>query len=86
MQLKEFCVLEQIAQQEMVLDEGIYLSSRLFMDYTVLLFQLDCFYVELYYPKDKDKCVIIKGFEDTNELEPYLNRINIASLLANIKG
>jgi hypothetical protein len=85
MQLKEFCVLEQIAQQEMVLDEGIYLSSRLFMDYTVLLFQLDCFYVELYYPKDKDKCVIIKGFEDTNELEPYLKRINIASLLANIK-
>lgn len=85
MQLQEFCVLEQIAQQEMVLDEGIYLSSRLFMDYTVLLFQLDCFYVELYYPKDKDKCVIIKGFEDTNELEPYLKRINIASLLANIK-
>ncbi|ANE52937.1 hypothetical protein [Flavisolibacter tropicus] len=84
MQLKEFSVLEQIAQQEMVLDDGIYLSSRLFMDYTVLLFQLNSFYVELFYPKDKDKCVIIKGFEDTHDLEPYLKRIDIAPLLSNI--
>jgi hypothetical protein len=84
MQLKEFSALEQIAQQELVLDEGIYLSSRLFMDYTVLLFQLYGFYVELFYPKNKDKCVIIKGFEDTHELEPYLKRINIDPLLADI--
>jgi hypothetical protein len=83
MQLKDFSVLEQIAQQEIVLDEGIYLSSRMHMDYTVLLFQLDSFYVELFYPKDKDKCVIIKGFEDTDELEPYLKRINITPLLIN---
>lgn len=82
MQLQDFSELEQIAQQEIVLDEGIYLSSRLYMDYTVLLFQLDSFYVELFYPRNKDKCVIIKGFEDTNELEPYLKRINIAPLLA----
>lgn len=82
MQLKDFSVLEQIAQQEIVLDEGSYLSSRMYMDYTVLLFQLDSFYVELFYPRDKNKCVIIKGFEDTNELDPYLKRINIAPLLA----
>lgn len=84
MQLQDFSVLEQIAQQEVVLDEGIYLSSRMHLDYTVLLFQLDSFYVELYYPKDKDKCVIIKGFENTDELEPYLKRINISPLLSNI--
>ena len=84
MQLKEFCELEQIAQQEIVLDDGVYLSSRLYLDYTVLLFQLNSFYAELFYPKNKDKCVIIKGFEDTQELEPYLQRINISPLLANI--
>ena len=83
MQLQDFSELEQIAQQEIVLDEGIYLSSRMHLDYTVLLFQLDNFYVELFYPKDKDKCVIIKGFENTDELEPYLKRINISPLLSN---
>jgi hypothetical protein len=82
MRLKDFSVLEQIAQQETVLDNGCYLSSRLFMDYTVLLFQLDEFYVELYYPRHKDKCVIIKSFENTDELDPYLRRINIESLLS----
>jgi hypothetical protein len=82
MQLKDFCVLEQVAQQEMVLDNGAYLSSRLFMDYTVLLFQLDGFYVELFYPHQKDKAVIIRGFESTDELEPYLKRINIAPILS----
>ncbi|RYE50665.1 MAG: hypothetical protein EOP48_19390 [Sphingobacteriales bacterium] len=84
MRLKEFSVLDQVAQQETVLDNGCYLSSRLFMEYTVLLFQLDEFYVELYYPRNKDKCVIIKSFEETDELEPYLKRINIDPLLSEI--
>jgi hypothetical protein len=82
MRLKDFSVLEQIVQQETVLDNGSYLSSRLFMDYTVLLFQLDEFYVELYYPRNKDKCVIIKSFENTDELEPYLKRIDIHTLIS----
>ena len=37
MQLQDFSELEQIAQQEIVLDDGIYLSSRMFKEYTVLL-------------------------------------------------
>jgi hypothetical protein len=50
MKLEEFSVLDPIEQQEIVLDHGIYLTSRLVDGFGVLLFQVDMFYVELFYP------------------------------------
>jgi len=81
MKLEEYSVLDTEQQQEIVLDRGVYLSSRIVEGYGVLLFQVDYFYVELFYPDSKDQSVIIKCFESTDELAPYLNRINITPLL-----
>ena len=81
MKLEEFSVLDPIEQQEIVLDHGIYLTSRLADGFGVLLFQVDMFYVELFYPDNKESSLIIKCFESTDELTPYLKKINIAPLL-----
>jgi len=81
MKLEEFSVLDPIEQQEIVLDHGVYLTSRLVDGFGVLLFQVGIFYVELFYPDSKEGSLIIKCFESTDELTPYLKKINITPLL-----
>lgn len=47
----------------------------------VLLFQLHGFYVEVYYNKHKSYISEISGFDDLDQLEPYLKKINIEELV-----
>jgi DNA-binding LytR/AlgR family response regulator len=81
MTLQHFSLLGIREQEEKVLDEGVYLSSRLTETDTILFFQIDSFYVEVYYRNGKDEVSYIKSFETTDELDPYLERINISMLV-----
>ena len=51
------------------------------MDWNILLFQLEAFYIEVYYERRSQKVELLKSFEDTDELEPYLRKIDILPLL-----
>ena len=60
---------------------GAYLATRLADGKWLYLFQIDAFYVELCYDKNGSGIQTIKSFEGTKALQPYLDEINIESLL-----
>jgi len=81
MTLQQFRCCSKYVQQQLVRHQGTFLLERKSMDWNVLLFQLDAFYVEVYYQRKTQEVELLKSFEDTDELEPYLKKINVLALL-----
>ena len=81
MTLLHFNALDQEKQRWWVLHNGVYLCNRKTRDFTVFLFQLDGFYIELYFYNVDNGVFLIKSFDHTNELDPYLDGINLTPLL-----
>ena len=81
MTLHHFNALDQDKQRWWVLERGVYLSNRKTDDFTVFLFQLDGFYIEIFFHNENDEVYLIKSFANTDELEPYLEEINLFQLL-----
>lgn len=51
------------------------------MDWNILLFQLESFYVEVYYERKTQKVELIKSFDDMDQLDPYLRKIDVLALM-----
>ena len=81
MTLQHYNAMNQEKQRWWVLHKGVYLTNRKTRDFTVFLFALEAFYIELYFYNANDLVFLIKSFEDTAELEPYLEDINLTPLL-----
>jgi hypothetical protein len=80
MKLTYFNLLDEIAQAEALLNHGVLVAERIYKEFTIFLYQLNRFYVEVYY---HNKFTMIQGFrafESTTALEPYLEEIDITSL------
>ena len=60
---------------------GAYLATRLADGKWLYLFQIDAFYVELCYDKNGSEIQNLRSFGSTNALQPYLEEINLESLL-----
>jgi hypothetical protein len=82
MQLEQFRLLDRENKQDLVFETGTYLSSRRDTEYTIELYQLESFYVEVFYTYGKSRMVYIRAFSCLNDLEPYLTSINLSSLLS----
>ena len=81
MTLQHFKALATDKQRKALLQKGAFVADRITSAFCVYLFQIDKFYVEIFFTKESDDIVWIKSFENTDELEPYLTHINISSLL-----
>ena len=81
MNLHHFNALNQEKQRRLVLQKGVYLTGRRTRDFTVLLFDVDGFYIEVYFYTATNTVFLIKSFEHTDPLQPYLNSIDIKALL-----
>lgn len=81
MTLHHFNALSQEKQRQWVLQQGTYLCCRHSRDFTVLLFQVGPFYIELYYYTATNSVFLIKSFDDPDELQPYFDQIDIAPVL-----
>jgi hypothetical protein len=81
MTLQQFRSCSKSAQQQIVKHQGIFLLERRSLDWNILLFQVEGFYVEVYYDRKTEKVELLKNFEDTDELEPYLCKIDLVQLM-----
>ena len=81
MNMYQFNGLDEVKQIEFLWSAGVLVGSRQEGFYKILLYQIDSFYVEVFYQYFQGKMVKIKSFTDTDQLEPYLNSINIDVLL-----
>lgn len=80
MLLHEFKYQEKQKKQEMLFENGVFLASRFIKDYQLILFAVDSFYVELYFDLEHQEVGYIKAFSSTDELMPYLEKIEILAL------
>lgn len=80
MKVNHFQALSQGVRRELVKKKGALLANRHTEDFAILLYQMDAFYVELYYNLNTSEVAWVKSFESTDELEPYLENINLSNL------
>ncbi len=81
MTLNEFRSRSKYVQQLIVKHHGVFLSQRKSTDQDILLFQIDGFYVEVAYERRSQKATLLQSFDDLDQLEPYLQKINVLTLM-----
>ena len=80
MQLTEFSALPGAEQLDRVRREGVYIGKRVEGSRKVLLYQLDSFYVEIFYRSYRRQMDCIVLSQDVNHLTPYLQQIEVGFL------
>ena len=81
MKLYEFNALDETSQAALVWCAS-HIADRHVGDFTILLFQIDGFYVELYYNNRQNKIDRFKSFSNVDLLTPYLSQIDLSGLLS----
>jgi len=76
MTLFEFKLLSEAEQLELLYREGVYIGKRKEKGRTVLLYQVESFYVEVVYKKYRYFVSDIRCTDSTSCLDPYLEQIN----------
>lgn len=82
MTLQYFRKLAENKQYRCVLEKGAYVTERNQGDALVMLFQIDQFYIEIFFQIDTDELLGAYCFQNTDELQLYLEQINLDELLA----
>lgn len=80
MTLRYFQKLSQSVQCRQLVEKGTCIGERKYGEAPVLLFQVDHFYVEVYFNPHTGDIACSRCFEDTEELQPYLRQIDISEL------
>jgi|HubBroStandDraft_4_1064222.scaffolds.fasta_scaffold981410_2 hypothetical protein len=78
--MKDFKVLQISDQMHTIEKKGVFLDRRSEGPYSVALFQIDGFYVELFFNAIKSIYKKIRIFENTALLDPYINQMDITDL------
>jgi hypothetical protein len=79
--MQQFNTLSKQDQQNQLLKEGTFLAEREDGPFRIMLYQLDNFYVEVYFFNLYNKVAFLQSFSDTDVLEPYLEQMDINSML-----
>ena len=82
MTLDQFTILNETRQAETLLERGIFLADRLYKNFSIFLYQLDDFYVEVYHNLRFDIMQGMRCFGDDEALQPYLESIDISGLVS----
>lgn len=80
MKFSDFKWLDLPSQAYIIYRRGVYLSERSEDDLFVALYQVNDFYVEIYYRLNNSEIVKFISFHGDVLLEPYLNKIQLKEL------
>ena len=75
MTLYQFNQLDEMEQQEAIW-EGALIADRMDREYKILLYQIDGFYVEVFYHQEYNVIRRYRSFASTEQLAPNLERLN----------
>lgn len=81
MKLSEFIGLPEDHKRSIVLTEGVAIAKRELVDKLVFLFQLHEYYIETFCCCKSKEILEYRVFQNTKQLEPYLDSIQIDHLL-----
>jgi len=60
-----------------VWEHGAFIANREDAEHNYVLYQMDSFYIEVWYHKECNLIKLFRSFASTNQLEPYLVNIKI---------
>lgn len=80
MTFEQFQALPKDIQRNVVKHFGVFLFGRSGVGVNVMLYQVEGFYVEIYFDEKMSESIHIRGFEDTKHLEPYLRKIDVSEV------
>ena len=81
MTLAHFNKLKIEEQQKAVLINGVFLGERQDPPLRMMLYDMESFYVEVFFLSRYNKVAWFNGFKSTKKLEPYLQKIDVSSIL-----
>lgn len=81
MTAQHFRTLNPRKQNRKLLAEGVCIADIKREEVHALLFQVDTFYVEVFFHQDADEVLFVRCFEGTDELEPYLQNIDLSHVI-----
>jgi len=81
MTIFQFHQLSEKEQLDTLEESGVYIAERDGAFYNIKLYQLENFYVELYLHTHFNVVVNINCFTNTDCLDPYLENIDLDSLI-----
>ena len=81
MTLSQFNKLKIEEQQKAVLINGVFLGERKDPPLRMMLYDMENFYVEVFFLTRYNKVAWFNGFQSTKKLEPYLQKIDVSSIL-----
>ena len=81
MTLYDFQLLPDQEQIAVLYECGVYIGKRKDAFSVVLLYQLESFYVEVYYRKYRSHIKKLHCFDSTELLDPYLEQIDVENLV-----
>ena len=77
----EFRLLCNNEQTDLIHKQGVYIGKRKENEKTIVLYQLDYFYVEIYYRQYRQYIIHLHCFESTEPLDPYLQQIDVEEVI-----
>ncbi len=80
MKMREFMLLEQGQQTDLLYRTGVFSGKIKTGRQIKVLYQIGAFYVEITYKKYRLFIDTIRCFNSTDELDPYIQHINIEEL------
>ena len=82
MNLQQFRSASREVQEKLEKCKGVFLMERKSLGISVLLYQIDGFYVEIFYNAATGIISFVKSFEDMDGIEAYLDSIDISDVTA----
>jgi len=77
MTLLDFQVLTMQEQINVLYEQGVYIGKRKAERLTVILLQLDSFYIEVFYKRYRSEISRLRCSTCTSMLDPYLTQIEV---------
>lgn len=73
--------LDEMEQAEALWNKGVHVAERADEEHNILLYQVDSFYVEVYYHRDYNVIRRFNTFSGVEQLQSYIGKIDIDKLI-----
>jgi hypothetical protein len=73
--------LEEREQANVVWSKGVHLGERYNPEHKILLYQIEGFYVEVFYNPVSNAIKRLRSFSNTGQLRPYLEKIDLSGIM-----
>jgi hypothetical protein len=77
----DFRLLSHQQQVEKLYHDGVFIGKQMNGSRTIVLYQLDSFYVEIIYTKYRYFINSLRIYRSISKLDPYLDEINVGELI-----